>query len=210
MNRAQLRQRLRGYLSEPVEGFWLDSELNGYLDTANINVNTTISHVINDYFNVPESFQTVVNAVSRSYVLPQGFRYLRRIAILESQGETPLVSLSFPYIEMQGGYLFTGKVGRPCFYHVRGGGIDLYPKPDAVYTIIGYFDLAHASFVDDTSVPLSPESYHDMVAMGAAVLAGFKDKSLNMTNIANAYAALEQTLVDEMEIRKYDGNEVFA
>jgi hypothetical protein len=66
----------------------------------------------------------------------------------------------------------TQAAGRPTHYAVKSfqaGGftLELYPKPEAVYTLVIDGLLAGADLVDDTDVPGFPEDFHDILIFGA-------------------------------------------
>jgi len=210
MTRLQLRHRVRQFISEPTAGYWSDDELNNHLDSENFVVNTIISHIINDYFSVIMSFPTLANATSRSYDLPNGFRFMRRVTVTKDGVPIPLESIRIsPSDPVWGSYYWLTN-GTPCYYSVRGGGIDLFPIPDAVYSITVFYDAAMQTFVDDTSLPLSPESFSEMIALGAAIRAASKDPKIDIRWMVSNYNTYRQTLINEMEIRKAEQEGVYV
>ena len=209
MTRLQLRNRVRQFISEPTAGYWSDDELNEHLNQENYAVNTLISQIINDYFNVIVAFNTLANVTSRSYDLPNGFRFARRVTVTKSGVTTPLEDASLSHNDPKWGSYYAMPNGTPCFYNVRGAGIDLFPIPDAVYPITVFYDAAMQTFVDDTSTPLAPESFHEMIALGAGFRAGSKDQKLDLRGLLAQYERYEERLINEMEIRRANGQEVF-
>jgi|SRR3990167_10059123 len=171
MNRTALRNLVRTWLNEPTAGLWSDAELNTFLDIGVNRVNSLISSLDEDYFTVSETFSTTIGA--KSYALPTSARNILRLEHYSTSDPYDIVKidpLPFPRMEGGGEWPFTAN-GKPLRYVIRGTQFDLYPIPDAVYTLRIYIDKRQDAMVDDNSTPTTPLEYHDMIAIYTVILA---------------------------------------
>lgn len=172
MNRSELRTALRSFLNEETAGFWTDAQLNTYINLSNDRVNSIISATREDYFTISATFSTV--AGTKSYSFPTDCRFIRRMEIFDSSDEGYVIKLDelrWPRIEANGDWLFPNAPAQPKRYVTRGTQFDLYPTPDAAYTIRIYYDARPATMDSDADSPTSPSDFHDMVIYWAAMLA---------------------------------------
>jgi hypothetical protein len=133
------------------------------------------------------------SSVSTEYVaLPTGFLAMRNLQI----NSTPRVSLEYASPEwLDANYPNTGRTGKPKFYTLIGGEIQLAPVPDATYTLeMDYFkklDLA----TDATNWVLTnaPRVYYYGALLEAAT---FLDDQTN----AGVWAKLLEEAIKDLEL----------
>jgi hypothetical protein len=171
MNRGQIRAQARTLLNESSPGFWLDADLNTYIDMANQRVNSIISEIREDFFTVSATF--LLQAGVKSYSLPTDAQFIRRLELYDPSNENdimPLGDIPFPRIEGGGEWPFASP-GRPQRKLVRGNQFDLFPTPDSAYAARIFYDQRKDNFTVDADIPSSPVNYHDMIVFWACVLA---------------------------------------
>lgn len=176
MNRSEIRALARFWLNEASEGFFRDSDLNVLINVSNQKLNTLVAALKEDYFTTSVTFPTVSG--TKSYTLPTDFRALRRIEHYNASDPGDIQKISkwhFPNSELGDDWPFTAS-GRPTQYIIRGTQLDLYPIPDAVYTLRLYYDQRKANLTGDAEIPSSPLDFHDMIALDVAVLARQKNQ----------------------------------
>jgi len=168
---SELRTQTRNLLNEDVAGFWLDTQLNSYINLAMQRVNSIISSTREDYFTVSATFSTAAN--TKSYAFPTTCRYIGRLEIYDAADPNSIIKLDelkWPRIEANGDWLFI-QSGKPQRYIIRGTQFDLYPIPDSVYTLRIYYDASKVDLASDSDAPATPNDYHDMIVYWACVLA---------------------------------------
>lgn len=171
MNRSEMRLAVRDLLNEEVEGFWLDAQLNRYLELGNKRVNLIIAAARQDYFTKPVTFSSVVG--TKSYEFPSDCVYIRRMEIYDPANIAhidKIDELRFPRIEANGDWPFMSN-GQPQRYIIVGTHFDLFPIPDAVYPIRFFYDYRPVPLATDASVPSSPLDFHIMIVFYACMLA---------------------------------------
>src|SRR3989304_6359844 len=202
MNRSAIRSFIRTFLNEATEGFWLDTELNTFINLANQKVNILIDNIDEDFFTTSKTFQTTAN--SKTYAWPSDCKRIRRIEhynASDASDITRLDEITFPRTEMQGDWPFSAS-GKPRRYQVRGANFDLLPIPDAVYTMKIYYDQRQTDLLQETDSPISPIDFHDMVAIWATILACPKDPDRDSTEFKTLWDNRESDLILAISGRK--------
>lgn len=212
MNRGEIRTLVREHINETgAAGFWSDATLNTHINTANKKLNATIAALDEDFFTVSATFSTA--AATKSYFLPSDFRFMRRLERYNASDPNDIVKLDeirFPRTEMGGEWPF-GANGEPRRYVLRGNQVDLYPIPDAVYTLRIYYDQRQEVFSSDSDTPTSPADFHEMIAMYAAILAKMKNPNEDSSTLATLYSDMEDLLISTIVGRKSaDGQTVIG
>ena len=201
MNRGEIRTLVREHVNEATAGFWSDATLNTHINTANKKLNATIAALDEDFFTVSATFSTA--ATTKSYSLPSDFRFMRRLERYNASDPNDIVKIDeirFPRTEMGNEWPF-GANGEPRRYVLRGNQIDLYPIPDAVYTLRIYYDQRQETFSDDSDTPTSPADFHEMIAIYAAILAKQKNNE-DASVLATLYSDQEDLLISAIVGRK--------
>lgn len=200
MNLSQMRQMSRDLLNEATAGFWTDPQLNRYLNTAHQRLNSIISTLREDYFTVSATFTTVVG--TKSYAWPTDCVYIRRIEIIDPADPSSIIKvdeLKFPRTEAGGDWLFTAP-GQPLRYIIRGRQFDLWPIPDAIYTMRIYYAQLPPDIVNDIDVPTSPLDFHDMIVFYACALA-MKQNEVEDGGFMGLFKERRAELIQEMAKR---------
>lgn len=170
MNLGEIRGLVRFYLNETSgEGFYKNVDLDRLINQAIRKVNAELARHAPDLFTIAQTFPT--QAGVKSYALPEDFRRLRRLEHAPSEEEiTKLEGLPFPDTERGHEWPFDGR-GKPRRFVLRAKQYDLLPIPDGVYTLRLYYDQLQPDLSEDDEVPTTPEEWHDMIALWAAILA---------------------------------------
>ncbi len=171
MNRGEIRTLTRFWLNEATAGFFSDPDLNTLINIGNQKVNRKIAALDEDFFTVSQTFPTVAN--TKSYTLPVAFRGMVRLEhynAADASDIDKIDSLPFPRSEGSGAWPFS-QPGKPRRYILRDDQIDLWPIPDAVYTLRMYFDNRQNDFSADADVPSSPLDFHELIALWTTILA---------------------------------------
>lgn len=179
MNLGEIREKVRGYLNEPLPAFWTDAELKGHINTGMRKVHNRIKTVSRYHFTTRATFSTV--AGTEYYSLPADCKDLKLVTWIDTDGrETPLGRAPWPdptaftppgLLDPSVGSGFDG----PTFYWIVGASIRLLPRPAAVSTIKLYYEARITDLSGDADLPSCDADYHDMIAKWAALEAGVKD-----------------------------------
>lgn len=206
MNRSEIRSLTRIWLDEASAGFWTDAELNTLINLSNQRVNSIIAALHEDYFTASSTFSTVSGTLS--YNLPTDFRFMRRLehySATDASDIRKLDEIKFPRIESYAEWPFES-AGKPRRYVIRGKQMDLYPPPNAIYTMRIYYDVRQDDLSLDTSAPLSPVDFHDMIAVDAAIKALIKNHE-PAEELRILWAERKQELIDTLGGYKGDDPE---
>ena len=196
MTRGELRTLVRMHINEVSAGFWTDATLNDCLNRGKDKVNSEITKLREDYFTVSKTFSTTAN--TKSYAWPANSITIRRLehyASGDASDIDKLTRVAFPQTEGNRGWPYKAS-GKPREYVVRATQYDLYPIPDAVYTMRIYVEERQADMAQDTDVPTSPPDTHPYIAAWAALLAMTKQGMLS----APLGALIDQYHADLMEL----------
>lgn len=197
MNRSALRTLIRSWINEPTEGFWLNSELNTYINIANQKINAIITAIRDDFFTISKTFSTTTN--TKSYTWPSDFGGLRRMEHYSTSDPSDIQKidlLKFPRSEAGGEWPFS-QSGKSTRYVSFGDHFDLLPIPDAAYTLRMYYDAVKADLTLDTDSPSSPVQFHDMTAIWATILALPKNHE-DASNFERLWSNRENDLITYM------------
>ena len=140
MTRAEIRNLVRLHLNETTAGFWTDATLNDCINRGKDKVNSEITKLREEYFTVSKTFSTI--AGTKSYSFPANTITLRRLEHYSATDASEIEKLTrvpFPQMEGNRGWPYEASE-KPREYVVRATQFDLYPIPDAVYTMRIYIE----------------------------------------------------------------------
>ena len=176
MNRGEVRTMARSFLNEAADGFWLDTELDTFIQTASDQLNQTIQDVKRSYMTVSSTFPTVAN--TRAYAVPSDFVSMVRLEHYvpsDVSDVEKIDEIAFPRIEAQGEWP-VNDTGKPWRYFIRGEQIEFIPIPDKAYDLRIYYNNKKTVFSADADIPAAPPGFHDMIAVYTAILAKEKNE----------------------------------
>jgi hypothetical protein len=189
---------------------WLDDLNYGYFtqDQVKLWLNLGQNELQKKLLAAGEQFYTNVVCTTtvlsqQDYVLPQDFRILHRLEIVQSGvGATEdKYSLAFVTLNQQD-FLSLGP-GEPQCYTIKRNRLMLWPFPDNARTLRMYYSYQVTDMINDNDLPDAPDAYHEYIALYAAK-SGFlrDDRAPEMIN--QKLAEYELWIKQDAEQRRQD------
>lgn len=174
---ANIRQRVRFYIDEPVQANFTDSDLNYAINDAQQYVANEITQVDENY--MVSSTPTIINILANQqyYALPLDFNKCVRVV-----DTTTGISIPFSDINSQNVVVpqvlpnvAYGGVGFNAI--IVGNSIGFTPIPTSnTFTPVFYYVPNVPDLVADTDVSIIPRNFIDLVAIQASIDARIKDE----------------------------------
>ena len=158
MTLTQIRAHLRRLIDEPNTAKWSDANLNALINDATREIYGEI--IRRNPMYLYKSGTVTTTASSYFTDIPTDCILLNRL--VNSDGEI-LPRVDTTQMSMD------GTAGEPEGFAVVGPHIHWYPMADAAYAITAYYHYMPDDMATDSSVPILPVGYHDILAYGAAI-----------------------------------------
>lgn len=174
MTRGEMKVLLAGWLDDLQYGYFTETQLNSWLNLGQERLQKKLIKAGENYYVKTVSTTLVVN--QREYVLPDDFRKLHRLEVINS-GTAPNESVSpVTPITINQKDLIEAVTGTPAAYYIRKGRLVLYPAPNSALTLRMDYSYRVADMTLDTDVPDAPAHYHEYIPLRAAKIAFLKDQ----------------------------------
>lgn len=200
MNRGTIRSQIRSLIDQPYEapqGSFLNTELNDYINVAQVNVQTKLIQFIPWYFRKTKEFSTTANKGEYDISSDIGITdfLLFEEILWNKSGERPQPITGPIDPDQIYDYVKVGGIGEPKIWgYEERGKIFLKKIPDAVYPYKAYYfeeipDLNHDSSdtSPDVATPHLPKQAHPLISLEAILLCGIKDEEIT-TDVENKLA----------------------
>jgi len=157
---TNLRTRVRYILNEPTENFWLDVELNRWLNDAQRDIAIKSTCIRN--------IDSTTTTAAQRYVTYNGYKVLY----------VEYNSIGLPKIHpTQIGRAQTDATGAPAYWFESNGRVYFDPIPDNTYTVYLYvIDYPAAELSDGAPTPTIPNHFRPLMTLYTLSKAYEKDK----------------------------------
>jgi hypothetical protein len=201
MNFNDLQNLTAYWLDDLNFGYFTTTQVQLWLNNAQKEVQKILLQAHQNFYVTPVQTTLVVNQAD--YVLPSDFVKLHRGEIVMS-GTPPnesLVPIAPMTLNQQD--LVPNQTGTPQYYFFKKNRIRLYPAPDTPLIFRIYYSYQVSNMSLATDIPDIPESYHEFLAVLAALDGLLKDgRDSNAMLTKKAY--YEQLLKEETQDRNED------
>lgn len=192
MNKGEMRARVRYLIDEPTETFWLDVELDTYIDAA---YNYYYQDLLNANYDGIEAAPTNLNIVSgtSTVALPSDFAKARMLERVFSTQTVPL-----RYVERQEEANIITPMDSSYYlpiWSIIGSNINLEPTPPSSWANglkLWYFPIP-TPMTADAHTPDSGfrAMWHDLIPLRAAVMAKEGKEEADASGILKILQPLE-------------------
>lgn len=173
MNRGELRNLTLYWLDDLNAGYFTPTQVNTWLDNAQNEVQKRLIKAGQNYYI--DCLQTTTVYNQTDYVLPENFKKLHRVEIVQSG--TPPNEVKYPLkqitLNQQDFGAFSN--GAPQMYYLKKNRITILPAPDRPYIMRLYETYLVSPMTSDLSIPDVPPAYHELLALLAAQDGFLKD-----------------------------------
>ena len=201
MTRNELQSQVRTLLNEPVEGFYLDSEIVSAINTANDLINSILLRLRPEQVFLAYAAASTVTG-QKSYCLPVDTIHVNRVALLNTlTNPDDIKRILLPYPQFNSGlttYSPTGKdAGEPTHFLGRGSKkqIDLFPTPDGIYFLQIAYDFRGTKLNTGVDIPALSEEHHFALALYAAYLVSLKNPVETRNDLHDLFMARKEDII---------------
>jgi hypothetical protein len=175
---AQIRQRVRFYIDEPIQANFLDSDINWAINDMQQFVVSEIAQVDEKYFVSTTPTVIVMTAQQQYYPLAADFFKMTR---LEDQATGLMIP--FTEIDSQNNFFQTPipplvsitQAGYAAM--IVGNSVGFTPMPTTTGTVVQYFYVPLApDMTSDSDTSVVPRMFIDLLAIQAAIDCFIKDE----------------------------------